>query len=84
MINPDTIVKKYLVIPVKNRFIPDIIKNGRIVEPGIYWLNRREVHRASQYGYVLEEVEPDIPSDIDEDELFKVGDNKIGVQKILI
>lgn len=50
-------IKKYKVTPVKNRFVPDIIKNGRIEEPGIYSLNPREVHRAMHYGYLVEEID---------------------------
>lgn len=62
-INP-TEVKKYKVTPVKNRFVPDILKNDRIEEPGIYMLNPREVKRASWYSVVEEVNEPVDPPEI--------------------
>lgn len=74
----DTEVKKYLVTPVKNRFVPDIVKNGRIQEPGIYELNKREVHRVSYYGYLVQELNPPI----DDNLLLKIDNNKIGLSHI--
>lgn len=53
--------KRYKVIPKTNRFIPDILKNGRIQYPGIYELNIREVRRCQAYGYVIEEITEPLP-----------------------
>lgn len=58
--NP-TETKRYKVIPQRNRFIPDIVKNGRIQYPGVYELNIREVRRCQAYGYVIEEITEPLP-----------------------
>ena len=65
-----TEVKTYKVTPARNRFVPDILPFGRIEEPGFYDLNIREVRRAMNYGYVVEEAQVD--------ELFFVGLANIG------
>lgn len=88
MVNPNTETKKYMVVPIKNRFVPDILKNDRIEEPGVYELNRREAHRAMHYAHITEE-------EVKEDDIFipdKIPDNpnnyfimyagKLGVSKI--
>ena len=88
-----TEVKKYKVTPVKNRFIPDIIPFGRIEEPGYYMLNIREVRRARNYGYLVEEaseegddkpVGPDYkPTQEEMEKMFLVGTARIGKAGIL-
>lgn len=61
-------VKKYRITPVKNRFVPDIIKFGRITEPGIYSLNQREVNRVKHYGHLVEEISSEDEEGSEEDE----------------
>lgn len=74
----DTEVKEYLITPVKNRFVPDIVKNGRIEYPERHKLNAREVRRVRSYGYLVEQISgPDPPLG---GSLCKlgIGKNKIG------
>lgn len=89
----DTEVKKYKVTPLPNRFIPDIINNGRIIEPGVYELNIREVNRVRWYGHMVEEIDdnPDVPPtppdpvdppDDEEKITNKVGKAKVGYCKL--
>lgn len=88
-INSNTETKKYMVTPVKNRFVPDILKNDRIEEPGIYELNQREVRRAMHYAYLSEDTSSSddditIPDKIPDnpDNYFIMYAGKLGVSKI--
>lgn len=78
-----TEVKKYKITPLPNRFIPDIINNSRIIEPGIYELNTREVNRIRWYGHV-EEVIEEIPIDPPDPNNItnKIGHAKVGFCKL--
>lgn len=84
-----TEVKRYKVTPVKNRFVPDIVPFGRIEEPGYYMLNIREVRRARNYGYIVEEaseeggddkpIEPGYkPTEEEMNKMFLIGRARIG------
>lgn len=78
--------KKYMVIPVKNRFVPDILKYDRIEEPGVYELNKREVRRAMHYAHLEEQKDDEIfiPDKIPDnpDDYFIMYAGKVGQSKI--